>query len=447
MRCANAPILNANGPIVAHKAPTFSSDKLLSSLQTLHAAEAYALAVSGGRDSMGLLALARKAAKLPNAPQFSVLTVDHGLRPEAVAEARKVAEICAELGLPHHILTADEKLGGTDIQQQARHMRYRLMAGFCRAHNAPLVTAHHLFDQAETVAMRLARGSGVDGLAGMAKKQWLDTATGRLLVLRPLLEACPDAIHGDLPFTDDPSNDDTRFERVRWRKHMPVMCEAGLTPHALAALARDMRTLREGGRAFLRDWLATHGAWHDYGVLALPRAAFLDLPQETRDSLLSACVRHLGRHAFPPRRHAVSAFSRQIGDATSGAAVLGGVLMRWRKATIFLGREYAALAPSGTPICATMFTNGFWDGRFEMIHSLGGHFVAPLGEKGVASLRDKGMTFETSVPAAYHAVLPALFSANDANCSAPLGLATEKYLRCVSSEKLFDALLEQGQDW
>lgn len=447
MRFANVPILNASGPIVAHKAPAFSPDKLLSSLRTLHAADAYALAVSGGRDSMGLLALAREAAKLPDAPRFSVLTVDHGLRPEAAAEARKVADMCAELGLPHHILTADEKLGGTDIQQQARHMRYRLMAAFCRAHKAPLVTAHHLSDQAETVAMRLARGSGVDGLAGMAEKQWLDTAAGRLLVLRPLLEARPDAIHGDLPFIDDPSNDDTRFERVRWRKHMPVMCEAGLTPHALAALARDMRMLRERRRGFLRDWLATHGAWHDYGVLAVPRAAFLDLPQETRDGLLSACVRHLGRHNFPPRRAAVSAFSAQIGDAESGAAVLGGVLMRWRKATIFLGREYAALAREGTQICATMVTNGFWDGRFEMIHRPDGHFVAPLGEKGVASLRDKGVTFDTSVPAAYHTVLPTLFAAGDEDCAAPLGLATENHLRCVSSEQLFDALLGLGQDW
>ena len=447
MRCASERKSNASGLIVAPEPPAFSAEKLLSTLQALHDANHYAFAVSGGRDSMGLLAMAARAATLPDAPQFSVLTVDHGLRPEARHEAQMVAATCAELGLAHHILTADEKLGGTNIQQQARLMRYRLMAAYCRAHKAPLVTAHHLHDQAETVTMRLARGSGVDGLAGMGQKQWLETEAGRLLLLRPLLEASPDEIHGDLPHAEDPSNQDTRFERVRWRQHMPQMADAGLSPAALAALARDMRGLRDTRRGFLRDWLAMHGEWHAYGVLALPRAALLELPQETRDSLLSACVRHLGRHAFPPRRHAVSAFSGQIGQAESGAAVLGGVLMRWRKATVFVGREYAALAQNRGQNNVAMVTNDLWDGRFQEIEKPNGHFVAPLGAAGVAALRAKGIIFDASVPAAYHAVLPALFDAEDADYAVPLGLATENHLRSVSSEKLFDALLQQGQDW
>lgn len=445
MRCANERKLNASGPIVAHKPTLFSAEKLLTSLQALHGANHYALAVSGGRDSMGLLTLAAQAAKLPDAPQFSVLTVDHGLRAEAQDEARMVAEACASLALPHHILQADRKLGGTDVQQQARNMRYRLMAAFCRPLKAPLVTAHHLHDQAETIAMRLARGSGVDGLAGMSQTQWLTTEAGRLLVLRPMLEAHPDDIHGanHLPYADDPSNTDTRFERVRWRQHMPQMTEAGLSPVALAGLARDMRRLREGRRTFLRDWLSAHGDWHDYGVLTLPRAAFLDLPQDIGESLLSACVRLLGRHQYPPRRAALSSLGAQIGQTQSGAGVLGGVLMRWRQTTIFLGREYAALAQNGADICA----DGYWDGRFHMKQKPDGHFVAPLGEAGVAALREKGVVFDTRVPAAYHTVLPALFDTESADCAVPVGLATENHLSCVSSTMLFDALLGQRQDW
>lgn len=447
MRCANGPILNASGPIVAHKPPAFSAEKLLSTLQALHDADHYALAVSGGRDSMGLLAMAARAATLPDAPHFSVLTVNHGLRAAARDEAQMVAATCAELGLPHHVLEPDVKLGGTDIQQQARYLRYRLMADFCRAHKAPLVTAHHLYDQAETVAMRLARGSGVDGLAGMAQKQWLETAAGRLLLLRPLLEASPDNIRGALPHADDPSNEDTRFERVRWRKHMPHMAQAGLTPAALAGLARDMRGLRDGRRGFLRDWLETHGDWHDYGVLALPRAALLALPTETRDTLLSACVRYFGQHDFPPRRAALSAFAGHISGATSGAAVLGGVLMRWRKATVFLGREYAAMPESDTGLNTGWHADRFWDRRFRPVQKPDGHIVAPLGAAGVAWLRRQGHLFDKSVPAAYHTVLPALFDCGSAEFTQPCGLATENHLRCVSSNTLFDALLEQGQDW
>ena len=392
---------------------------------------------------MGLLAMAAQAAVLPEAPKLSVLTVDHGLRAEARNEALMVATVCADLGLPHHILQADEDLGASDIQQKARQMRYRLMAGFCRAQKAPLVTAHHMHDQAETIAMRLARGSGVDGMAGMAQKQWLETSAGRLLLLRPLLEADPADICSDLPHAEDPSNDDVRFERVRWRRHMPQMSEAGLSPPVLAAFARDMRRLRDGRRSLLRAWLAEHGDWHAYGVLTLPRAALLELPVETRDALVSACVRYFGRHGLPPRRSAVSAFAGQISEATSGAAVLGGVLMRWRKTTVFLGREYAAMASVGTRLCA----GGLWDGRFQFVQSPDGHIVAPLGAAGVAMLRDNGVVFDASLPTAYHFVLPALFAKDDLPDAVPLALATEKYLRCVSSEALFDALLELGQDW
>ena len=114
---------------------------------------------------MGLLALAAQAKSIKGAPHFTVLTVNHGLRKAAVAEAAQVAAQCEKLNLPHVTLMADAKLGKSDVQQQARNMRYRLMAAWCAEHGAQgLVVAHHRDDQAETVLMRMARGSGVSGL-------------------------------------------------------------------------------------------------------------------------------------------------------------------------------------------------------------------------------------------------------------------------------------------
>ena len=137
---------------------------------------------------MGLLALAAQARSNKGAPHFTVLTVNHGLRKAAVAEAAQVAAQCEKLNLPHVTLMADAKLGKSDVQQQARNMRYRLMAAWCAEHGAQgLVVAHHRDDQAETVLMRMARGSGVSGLAGMAARQVLQTETSPLLLLRPLL--------------------------------------------------------------------------------------------------------------------------------------------------------------------------------------------------------------------------------------------------------------------
>lgn len=428
---------------MGREAAGLTPEMLLSKLRSIRPADTYALAVSGGRDSMGLLGLAAAAAKLPSAPRFIALSVDHGLRADAQAEARMVADACQELGLEHHVLTADEKLGDTDIQQQARRLRYRLMAAFCRPLKAPLVTAHHLHDQAETVAMRLARGSGVDGLAAMAPSQWLDTEAGRLLLLRPFLDTPPEALHGDLPHIDDPSNEDTRFERVRWRQKRGQMTAAGMSPAALAALARDMRALRIQRDAALHDWLSDHAVWHDYGVLVLPRDEWRVLPYRWRAALLAACVRYFGGHAHPPRRDAITGFAAGLDEAKSGAAVLGGVLMRWRTKQLFLGREYAALADKPQPHPAA----ALWDARFHVAALPDGHFVAPLGPAGIAAMRATGMAFDKAVPAAYHAVLPGLFK-HDADGMAVLaGPATEKNLARVSSDSLFDALFGRSQDW
>ena len=129
--------------------------------------EIIGLAVSGGPDSLALLLLAAEARPL----LVEAATVDHGLRPESRAEAEMVAKVCERLGVPHRILTAtwDEK-PATAIQERARMMRYRLLGEWVRERGlTALLTAHHVDDQAETFLMRLARGAGVKGLAGMRR--------------------------------------------------------------------------------------------------------------------------------------------------------------------------------------------------------------------------------------------------------------------------------------
>jgi tRNA(Ile)-lysidine synthase len=177
------------------------------------------LAVSGGPDSLALLLLAAEAR-----PQgVEVATVDHALRPESRAEAEMVAELCARLGISHTILTAtwDEK-PETAVQERARLMRYQLLGAWARERGLKaILTAHHLDDQAETFLMRLSRGSGVKGLAGM--RRIAQGAAGAVAVVRPLLgwrhseleAVC--AAAGVKP-VQDPSNGDDQFERVRIRK-------------------------------------------------------------------------------------------------------------------------------------------------------------------------------------------------------------------------------------
>ncbi|GFO83211.1 MAG: hypothetical protein A49_28380 [Methyloceanibacter sp.] len=188
-----------------------------------------AVAVSGGPDSLALLALAAAWAHRHERHAPHALTVDHGLRAESRAEAELVALVAARLGLPHAILTWRHGPVDAGLQARARAARYDLMAAYCTAHGIPaLATAHHLDDQAETFLMRLKRGSGLDGLAAIPEEgSWAG-----LTLLRPLLDIPKDRLvataeAAGLPFVADPSNDDARFERGRLRGAMAALAELG----------------------------------------------------------------------------------------------------------------------------------------------------------------------------------------------------------------------------
>lgn len=197
------------------------------------------IAVSGGPDSLALLLLA--AAARPG--EVEAATVDHALRAESAKEAQVVAGLCKKLGVPHSVLTAQWKQKPqTAVQERARIERYRLLSRWVANRDlSALVTAHHLEDQVETLLMRLNRGSGVRGLAGM--RVVTPVPGGKARLLRPLLpwhrseleEICKAA---GLSPADDPSNSDEQFERVRVRKGL---AEAGwLDPDGIARSATHL---------------------------------------------------------------------------------------------------------------------------------------------------------------------------------------------------------------
>jgi tRNA(Ile)-lysidine synthase len=174
------------------------------------------LAVSGGPDSLALLLLAE--AVMPG--KVEVATVDHGLRPESTSEAAMVAELCAGHGIPHRMLQV--KVGAGNLQDRARAARYAALGKWMRERGlAALATAHHADDQAETLVMRLNRGSGLAGLAGVRARG--NVPGTRLPLLRPLLgwrraELGEIVAAAGLAPVADPSNEDERFDRARIRK-------------------------------------------------------------------------------------------------------------------------------------------------------------------------------------------------------------------------------------
>ena len=275
--------------------PLAEIDRLRADLATvsgrpLGAGETLALAVSGGADSMALLALGHAA--LPG--QVIAATVDHGLRAAAADEAAMVAAWCVTAGVPHATLHADRVIGPSDIQAGARAMRYDLLAAWASAAGAKmLATAHHADDQAETFLMRAARGSGPAGLAGIRAHR----ALGGIDLIRPLLgwrratlRALVEA--GGVPFVDDPSNDDMKYERVRVRQLLAA--EAWLDPLQLARAAAHSAEV-DGALAELADKL-----WQHHVTLVADgtvRCALPEAPRELRRRVARRAIEHVRRVA------------------------------------------------------------------------------------------------------------------------------------------------------
>ena len=246
------------------------------------------IAVSGGPDSLALLALA--AAARPGL--IEAATVDHSLREESAAEAEMVAKAAKTLGVPHRTLIVEwDKKPESAIQERARIERYKLLGAWAREQALhALVTAHHLDDQAETFIMRLARGAGVRGLAGM--RRVAPVPGSDLPLLRPLLgwrRAELEQISAEFGLTpvDDPSNADEQFERVRVRRGL-----AGAGWLNSRAVASSARNLAEADRAL--RW-ATTQAWErsvseaDEALLFVPR----DTPREIRRRIVLRAVAKL----------------------------------------------------------------------------------------------------------------------------------------------------------
>jgi tRNA(Ile)-lysidine synthase len=207
------------------------------------------LAVSGGPDSTALMVLAarwRKALKVK--PKLIAVTVDHGLRKEAKREAGAVGRLARKLGIEHCTLRWTGTKPKTGLQAAARVARYRLLAGAARKANAShILTAHTRDDQAETVLIRMSRGSGVTGLAAMTRVSGVPgDGEAKIKLVRPLLDIPKARLIGTLraakiPFADDPSNRDPRFTRARLRGLMGDLAREGLDSRRLALLALRLR--------------------------------------------------------------------------------------------------------------------------------------------------------------------------------------------------------------
>src|SRR3981189_2503572 len=271
-------------------------------------APAIVLAVSGGPDSIALMWLAARWRRaLARGPPLIAVPVDHGLRSEAAREARDVKRLARTLDLPHRTVRWTGAKPKTGLPAAARAARYRLPAQAARANSAThILPAHTRDDQAETLLMRMVRGSGIAGLAAMAR----ESKREGVLAARPFLSVSKSPLIATLKtakidFADDPTNRDLNFTRPRIRAVMPVLAAEGGDARNLARLASPfaranaaVEVLADGAERYLalRDREPSHPA-RDAGKFAVQTfdaKAFAVMPEEIRLRLLLRAINGFG---------------------------------------------------------------------------------------------------------------------------------------------------------
>ena len=370
------------------------------------AARRVALAVSGGSDSTALMVLfAEWLAAGASPAEVVVLTVDHGLRPQSPVEALTVARWAKELGFCHAILPWQGAKPKTGLQAAARGARYRLLAEHMQGAGIKMVmTAHTADDQAETLLMRLARGSGLDGLAAMAPLVPLNIplapGEGPLLLARPLLNFSKARLAAALTargrgWLEDDSNSVLVFERARLRAQAKTLHGLGLTGDSLALSAHRLQRARAALDAAVALFCAADADRYRIeacGSISIDRAALCQLPSELVLRVLSKAIAAAGGSGRPVSLAKLETLAATLATrAASGTWTLARASIKAVGGTIMLERE-----PGRGPWPELVLARGeraLWDGRFWVAAGPkleGALEVRALGRAGASWLRREG---------------------------------------------------------
>ncbi len=367
-----------------------------------------AVAVSGGGDSLAATLLAAQWAH-GRGGKVVGLTVDHRLRANSTAEAVLVGRWLANHGIEHHILPWLGDKPASDIQAQARDARYRLIEDWCREVGIlHVVLAHHREDQAETFLLRLARGSGVEGLSGMAAIRH----GAYLRWLRPCLDLSKDRLRAtlrqwDQDWVEDPSNDDPRHARVRWRRLMPVLAAEGLNAERLGQTTKALALARDTLESHLAGALARHVRLFPAAYALVDGDFWQDWDDDLALRLLARLLRSMGGENVSPRLERTKFLLARLRHGQGGT--LSGCRVAWDGGRWLFCREAGRVAP---PIAVRPGQTLIWDGRFRVTMpadapddlSLGA--LGPQGWRRVVKLAEGGLP---ACPPLVRPTLPALF--------------------------------------
>lgn len=335
------------------------------------------VAVSGGSDSLALAFLLNEWAENKQV-QITSLSVNHGLRPQAALECEQVRQILEKQTRIRPITLTHEGLAPKkDIQAQARVIRYDLMTRWCQENGVnALFLAHHMDDQAETFLLRLARGSGVDGLSAMQQK----TKRNGIYLLRPLLDVSRTDLQSYLKgwtenWIKDPSNEDKRFDRVKLRALSGTLAEIGIDSARLVKTAQAMSRARACLESLTDDWIKHAVCPYEEGYVYFDYAKWASLPEELRLRALVRIAQAVSGEAYPGRLDGLERVVHSLFHLKS--TTYRGCRWIVEKGRVLVCPEVRHSLHPKTP-------SALWQGRviLENYNALQGFQVRALGDDG-----------------------------------------------------------------
>lgn len=382
-------------------------DTLMASFAPFEPSPILAIATSGGSDSLALALLAHQWAERLDGKALA-LTVDHRLRPESTAEAAQVKMWLEAHGIEHHTLTwvraADAPPLESAIQITARRARYQLLGQWCQDHGVKhLLTAHQAQDQLETFMIRLSKGSGLKGLTGIQRE--VPTDFGR--ILRPLLAIDPKRLTETLDqwnqsFLVDPSNQNDRFARVRWRHLLPMLATEGLTPQTIQETLDRLNHTQRLIDQHLFPLIQQHVTLSPYGYAILSKDV-LSESNEAFEEILKRVLATIGTRDYPVRRQALH---RGMQILKSGKSLtLGGCQLICKPKEFWIVREEAQIGPD---IGVDRPGAYLWDQRFK-VEAAQSCRIAALGERGIRLMNSSFQDQRPKIPYLVLKTLPALW--------------------------------------
>lgn len=314
-------------------------EKFKDRMKPFEAVSVVGVSVSGGADSMALCDLTRRWCE-EFAVHMRVFTFDHNLRTESAEEAQMVKRWCAGFEIEHatHVWKTPTKGNMLEAAREARLEALDIWREECDV----VLVGHTKTDRAETVVMRLFRGSGVDGLSGMQPQRVVSTFRGRYTIVRPLIDASRHELRAHcqengVPFCDDPSNDNDAYLRVKVRK---LMRELEMDEDSLVATARRMRragcVLDEQVSRFWSD--CVHLKKGQNGFVKFALVDFEKEMEETQMRLVRRAIKYVGKQEHPPRENAVKGVVCFL--LAENSATLGGCIFKVKKGHVCVAREH-----------------------------------------------------------------------------------------------------------